>query len=80
MSAYKIEYFYDNIKIDKMPEIDDGAFLTIRDVKDNYLSFDIIDPKKYEDKYKFAIVKLKIGFLKQVKINNVWKPSLADVN
>lgn len=79
MSAYKIEFFFNNIKIDKIPEIDD-AFLTIRDVKDNYLSFDIIDPKQLDDNYRFNIVNLKLGFLKQIKINNVWKPSLADVN
>lgn len=82
METHKIEYFLDNVEIDNYSvlELPDNCFLTIRQVKDNYLSYDIIDPKKYENQFRFEVVNVKIGFVKQMKINGVWKPSLADVN
>lgn len=82
METHKIEYFLDNVEIDNYSvlEIPEDCFLTIRQVKDNYLSYDIIDPKKYDNQFRFDIVNVKIGFIKQMKINGVWKPSLADVN
>lgn len=82
METHKIEYFLDNVEIDNYSvlELPDNCFLTIRQVKDNYLSYDIIDPKKYDNQFRFEVVNVKIGFVKQMKINGVWKPSLADVN
>jgi len=82
METHKIEYFLDNVEIDNYSELElpEDCFLTIRQVKDNYLSYDIIDPKKYAEQFRFDVVNVKIGFIKQMKINQVWKPSLADKN
>ena len=75
----KLQVFWcNNNKIDDSFNFDDNSVLTIRDVKNNYLSFDIIDPSQYSNDVKFDVVNVKLGFVKQIKLNQRWKPASHD--